>query len=47
MIKEGAPQYAEKINWVSYKMANYTGISYNIDFNVESILTKAYSNAIK
>lgn len=47
MIKEGAPQYAEKINWVSYKMANYTGISYNIDFNVDNILKKAYSEASK
>ena len=45
--KEDSPKYDEKINWVSYKMANYTGISYSIDLDIQNILEKAYQNAWK
>ena len=43
--KEGAPKYDENILWQQPKLANYTGISYTIDFNINSILKKAYDDA--
>lgn len=45
--KDNSPQYADKVNWVGYTMANYTNISYNIDLNIKNILDKAYKNAFK
>lgn len=47
MAKEDSPKYDKKVDWIPYKMANYTGISYNIDLNIESILEKAYKNAFE
>lgn len=45
MVKEGSPRYSQTVNWIPYKMANYTGISYNIDLDIKSILNKAYDKA--
>jgi hypothetical protein len=45
MIKEGSPQYNQTVDWIPYKMANYTGISYNIDLDIKSILNRAYDKA--
>lgn len=47
MTKEGAPRYDEPVEWHPKKMANYTGINYNIDLNVTNLLQKAYNKALK
>lgn len=47
-IDENSPKYDERVkSWNNKKMANYSRISYTIDFDINGILSRAYSNAIK
>ena len=43
---ENAPKYPEAIEWDSYKMANFTGLGYNIDLDLTTILNRAYTKAL-
>ena len=43
---ENAPKYPEAVEWDSYKMANFTGLGYNIDLDLTTILDRAYTKAL-